>query len=63
MRRKQTNERQGMFALRCSECDRLLTETPSGYLACPQGHGRLIRDEVEPVDVDEPAGMFDIEAA
>lgn len=27
---------------RCAECGHQLTRTPSGYLACARGHGRLI---------------------
>lgn len=27
--------------LRCVECGKYLEPTPSGYLACPRGHGTL----------------------
>ncbi|MFL5329895.1 MAG: hypothetical protein ACJ8C4_13380 [Gemmataceae bacterium] len=29
----------------CVECGNTLTRTPSGYLCCPRGHGRLILTE------------------
>lgn len=28
----------------CEECAAALTATPSGYLACPNGHGKLVLD-------------------
>ena len=43
MRRK-PKDNSDLFALRCSQCDRQLERTPSGYWACPLGHGRLISD-------------------
>jgi hypothetical protein len=37
---------------RCRECGHYLQRTRSGYLACPLGHGKLIREfETDP----EPA--------
>lgn len=32
-------------ALSCVECGEPLERTPSGYLCCPKGHGRLIAEE------------------
>ncbi len=29
-------------SLRCSECGQWLVETPSGFLSCPDMHGKLI---------------------
>jgi len=41
-------------SLRCSECGHDLERTPSGYLACPLGHGRLIREyERDPRPADD----------
>jgi hypothetical protein len=40
-------------ALHCEVCGEYLTHTPSGYLACPNGHGKLRAD----VD-DEPCGRW-----
>jgi hypothetical protein len=33
-----------LTSLRCSECGHYLARTESGFLACPLGHGRLIRE-------------------
>ena len=30
---------------KCCECGENLVETPSGYLCCPQGHGKLLTEE------------------
>ena len=35
-------------ALRCCECGEYLVRTDSGYLACPEGHGKLLCEEQEP---------------
>lgn len=54
-----------LFAQRCDQCQRQLLPTESGYLACPVGHGRLIRDEAT-VPHFEPSGLwndFDLTAA
>jgi hypothetical protein len=41
-------------SLRCSECGHYLERTPSGYLACPLGHGKLIREsETDPEPADD----------
>jgi hypothetical protein len=39
-------------AFRCPECGQWLERTPSGFLVCPLGHGRLVRllGEPEPAD-------------
>ncbi len=34
-------------SLSCCECGRPLVETPTGFLACPSGHGKL-REESAP---------------
>src|SRR5271168_3803571 len=43
---------------RC-ECREYLERTPSGYLACPRGHGKLLTEppaaEPEDLEDDEPA--------
>jgi hypothetical protein len=40
--------------LRCQVCGRFLERTPSGYLACPAGHGRLLREaESDPQPADD----------
>ncbi len=33
----------------CSDCGACLEKTPSGFLACPQGHGGLIVEDRTPV--------------
>jgi hypothetical protein len=40
----------------CAQCGEYLERTPSGYLACPRGHGKLLTEPpaAEPDD-DEPA--------
>lgn len=43
-----------LFDLRCSECQAYLLRTVSGYLACPQGHGKL----VEELAAEEPCGSL-----
>jgi hypothetical protein len=40
-------------SLRCEECGRLLVRTPSGYLACPRGHGKLLTEAVTEPEGDE----------
>ena len=35
----------------CRECGEYLERTPSGYLACPRGHGKLLTE----APADEPA--------
>jgi hypothetical protein len=34
-------------ALHCEECGEYLTHTPSGYVACPNGHGKLLADATD----------------
>jgi hypothetical protein len=55
-RRRPRTEEPNLFALRCDECGRQLETTPSGYLACPLGHGKL-RADVPPLD-PEPSGLW-----
>ncbi len=31
-----------LFDLACSVCGRIMINTPSGYICCPVGHGRLL---------------------
>jgi hypothetical protein len=50
-----------LFSLRCGECGHYLTRTPSGYLACPLGHGKLIREtdsDPQPEGDDERWGSW-----
>jgi hypothetical protein len=42
-----------LYSLRCGECGHYLTRTPSGFLACPLGHGKLI---LETPDNPQPEG-------
>jgi hypothetical protein len=47
--------------LRCERCTRYLERTPSGFRACPRGHGKLIReaeDDPQPEDDDERWGRW-----
>lgn len=41
--------------LSCGVCGEPLVETPSGFLACPRGHGRLLQEAVS----DEVADWTD----
>jgi hypothetical protein len=41
--------------LACGECGEFLVRTPSGWLACPRGHGKLT-GEAEPGE--EPCGSW-----
>jgi hypothetical protein len=42
-------------ALSCGVCGRALTRTPSGFLACPRGHGYLLEEH----DGDRCGRWFD----
>jgi hypothetical protein len=42
-------------ALTCQECGDPMEHTPSGFLCCPHGHGRLNLACVE----DGPSGWFE----
>ena len=33
-----------LFDRRCEDCETFLERTPSGFLACPHGHGKLVAD-------------------
>lgn len=46
-----------LWSLRCVECDKLLEKTPSGFWACPRGHGRLHVEELPEVEY-EGLAMF-----
>ncbi len=43
--------------LSCVECGEPMEHTPSGYIVCPRGHGRLL--ETTSQDVDAFGGWFD----
>lgn len=47
----------GLFDLHCSQCGRPLVDTPSGYLACDRGHGRLVKD-IPALEQFAPPDMF-----
>ncbi len=49
-----------LFSLLCQECGRRLIHTPSGFLSCPLGHGRLRLDEAAP-EVDVIETLFSLE--
>jgi hypothetical protein len=38
----------------CCECGHPLARTESGFLACPNGHGRLTDDADDPRDYQQP---------
>jgi hypothetical protein len=47
------------IGLRCVECSRYLERTPSGYLACPSGHRKLVREsEDDPQSEDETDALL-----
>jgi hypothetical protein len=52
-----------LFCLSCSECGRQLARTPSGYLACPQGHGALKEDAYDAPEADDTPTLFDLASA
>ncbi len=56
--RRREHTAPNLFALACSACGRQLMPTASGYLCCPNGHGRLVAD-VQPDAPAEAGGMFD----
>jgi hypothetical protein len=53
---RQSNAGDGptLFGLRCEHCGHYLARTPSGFLACPLGHGKLIDDSDDPKDCQQP---------
>jgi hypothetical protein len=64
MARRRRDTGPGLFDLRCEACGHYLVRTPSGYLACPKGHGKLQQEEApEPCgswfDEDDCGGAFD----
>ena len=58
MTRRIRAEEPNLFALRCQECGKQLVKTASGFLACPNGHGKLIREEREEMPEVEPWGSW-----
>lgn len=57
-RRKRDRDQLSLFGIKCEVCSRPLVPTESGYVACPNGHGRLCLD-AESVS-EEPCGsLFD----
>lgn len=46
-----------LSTLSCGECGEPLERTPSGYLCCPRGHGRLIFEAID----DDASDLFDSE--
>jgi hypothetical protein len=56
-RRRQRADEPNLFALRCSACGQQLVRTASGYLSCPEGHGKLRLDEDRPEE-PEPWGLW-----
>ena len=50
-----------LFGVRCEDCGHFLERTPSGWLACPNGHGKLVQesdDDPQPDD-DRWGSWFD----
>jgi hypothetical protein len=59
-RRRQKADEPNLFALKCQECGRQLVGTESGYLVCPNGHGRLIPDGAsDDAAGDGPPGLWE----
>jgi hypothetical protein len=58
-RRKHRESTRLFLPLRCRECGHYLARTPSGFLACPLGHGRLVREtDDDPQPQDETSGLW-----
>jgi hypothetical protein len=58
---RQKHSETTLFSRRCGECGRYLERTPSGFRACPLGHGKLIReaeDDPQPEGDDERWGRW-----
>lgn len=51
-RRRKTDTEPNLFSMRCETCGSYLVPTPSSYLACPNGHGKLQTEG--PADLTEP---------
>ena len=48
---------------KCRECGEYLERTPSGYLACPRGHGKLLTEApADEAPADEPAPSWSEQA-
>jgi hypothetical protein len=45
-----------LSGLSCVECGEPMERTPSGYLCCPKGHGRLL-EAIDP-PAAEPSGLW-----
>jgi hypothetical protein len=56
---RQKHDEPTLYSLQCEECGHYLTRTPSGFLACPLGHGKLIRETPDdPQPADESSGLW-----
>jgi hypothetical protein len=52
-----------LFAIHCEQCGKQLCRTPSGFLACPNGHGALREDRDDLADTaDDTPSLFDVAA-
>lgn len=47
----------GLFDLSCAVCGRTMIDTGSGYVSCPMGHGKLVKD-VPALEQFAPPDMF-----
>jgi hypothetical protein len=57
--KRQKHDEPSLYAPRCEDCGHFLVRTESGYLACPLGHGKLIRETPDdPQPEDETAWQF-----
>jgi hypothetical protein len=62
MRRRQRDRGPDLFTLRCQKCGRYLVQTEGGFLACPNGHGRLQLDQgtiAAPVEEPDPCDLWE----
>lgn len=48
-----------LSGLSCSECGEPMEETPSGFITCPAGHGRLNVEAPAAFDQDSNGSWFD----
>lgn len=46
-------------ALSCGECGAPMEETPSGFICCPNGHGKLSVEAPEVHDTEANGSWFD----
>jgi hypothetical protein len=54
--RRQKHEEPTLYSLRCVDCGHFLVRTESGFLACPLGHGRLIRETPDDPQPEDESG-------